>query len=335
MRMSMASINHLLRSFALTISTMKVVFAGTPNFAQPSLQALIAHPTCDVIAVYTQPDRPAGRGKKLQPSAVKQLAQSHGILVLQPASLSAAAAIATLQTLSPDLIVVSAYGLLLPPAVLAIPKLGCANVHASMLPRWRGAAPVERAIEAGDKVTGVTLMQMAATLDTGAVLANLEVAIDNDDTAGSLRHKLALAGSVLLGKSLDDIVAGKLVATPQDEAQAVYAHKLNRAESACDWRQSAQLLACKIRALNPWPTVTTRLQGLSIKLLSATPENDAADALPGQILTINKGGIRVATGGGVLSLTQLQKAGGKPMSAQAFLNGVAVNLGDRFDHSGE
>ena len=312
---------------------MKVVFAGTPEFALSSLQALLDHPACDVVAVYTQPDRPAGRGKKLQASPVKQLALCHGIEVRQPQRLSGTEVIAALAALAPDLMVVTAYGLLLPQAVLDIPRLGCCNVHASLLPRWRGAAPIQRAIEAGDDTTGVTLMRMEAGLDTGPMLARRRVAIVHSDTAGSLHDKLADAGGQLLAETLQALFDNQIDAIEQDDSGVSYAHKLERAESACDWSQSASMLDCKIRAFNPWPTLTTMLADMPIKLLlSATTATTAlpSGSVPGQIMAADKQGISVATGEGVLIIKRLQKSGGKPMDVQSFLNGVQITPGDKF-----
>ena len=320
---------------------MNVVFAGTPAFSLPSLEALLVHPNIDVVAVYTQPDRPAGRGKKLTASPVKQLALNHNLKVVQPTSFKSASEIDALARLEPDLIVVSAYGLILPPDVLSIPKLGCINVHASLLPRWRGAAPIQRAIEAGDQITGITLMKMEAGLDTGPMLSRVEIPIAETETGGSLHDKLSAAGGALLSDSLDPILAGTLPAMPQQDQLASYARKLSREETKIDWQQSAACLDRKIRAFNPWPMARTMLRGNGLRLLQTRLEPDTSEnnkpvegenplQQSGEILTATRAGIRVKTGRGNLMITHLQKSGGKPMDAQAFLNGVKLIPGERF-----
>ncbi len=320
---------------------MNVVFAGTPAFSLPSLEALLVHPNIDVVAVYTQPDRPAGRGKKLTASPVKQLALDHNLKVVQPTSFKSASEIDALARLEPDLIVVSAYGLILPPDVLSIPKLGCINVHASLLPRWRGAAPIQRAIEAGDQITGITLMKMEAGLDTGPMLSRVEIPIAETETGGSLHDKLSAAGGALLSDSLDPILAGTLPAMPQQDQLASYARKLSREETKIDWQQSAACLDRKIRAFNPWPMARTMLRGNGLRLLQTRLEPDTSEnnkpvegenplQQAGEILTATRAGIRVKTGRGNLMITHLQKSGGKPMDAQAFLNGVKLIPGERF-----
>lgn len=311
-------------------STLKIIFAGTPNFSVSSLQALIDSRKTKVAAVYTQPDRPAGRGKKHKPSPVKMLAQEYNIPVYQPQSFKHQETIDELAALNPDLIVVTAYGLILPQQVLDIPRLGCVNVHASLLPRWRGAAPIQRAIEAGDVLTGITLMQMEAGLDTGPVLATAKVPIASTDTGGSLHDKLSQAGGDLLLSSLTALSSSSLQPVMQDEQQATYANKLDRIESECRWAAPAEEIAQRIRAFNPWPAVTTTLGDAALKLLMASSDRTHCPAVPGMIISADKQGIRVATGEGVVVITELQKAGGKPMPVQAFLNGATVVAGSFF-----
>ena len=310
---------------------MRVVFAGTPAFSLSSLEALVAHPGARVIAVYTQPDRPAGRGKKMKPSPVKQRALELSIPVHQPVSLRDPAEIDALAALNPDLMVVTAYGLILPQPVLDIPRLGCINVHASLLPKWRGAAPIQRAIEAGDTVTGVTLMQMEAGLDTGPMLARREVPIENNDTASTLHDKLALCGGRLLSDSLDAIREQTLLPQRQNDDDACYAAKLEKAEADIDWSGSAEDIERKIRAFNPWPMAATRYGDQVLRLHQARlNEIDGSVGQPGEVLRIESNGIHVATGNGVLVITRLQKAGGKPMDVRAFINGSPLQIGARF-----
>lgn len=314
---------------------MKVVFAGTPAFSLSSLEALVRHPGAEVVGVYTQPDRPAGRGKVLTASPVKLRAEEFGIPVYQPLSLSVPEAIECLRSLEPELIVVTAYGLLLPLEVLEIPRLGCVNVHASLLPRWRGAAPIQRAIQAGDAVTGVTLMQMEAGLDTGPVLAAVDVEIDADDTAGTLHDKLSYTGGRLLSASLDDIADGQLVATPQDDKLACYAKKLDKSEAVIDWRLSATEIDRMIRAFQPWPVAETLLGEDRLRVHGAALPEPSPDivadggVIPGTIVQVSGTGVDVVCGDGILRLTRLQKPGGKPMEISAFLNGSNFREGMR------
>jgi methionyl-tRNA formyltransferase len=314
---------------------MRVVFAGTPAFSLSSLEALASHPEINLVGVYTQPDRPAGRGRNLVASPVKLRAFELGIKVYQPDNFKSVEAIDTLKSLRPDLIVVTAYGLILPRAVLGIPALGCVNVHASLLPRWRGAAPIQRAIEAGDHVTGITLMMMEPGLDSGPIIASVEVPITPEDTGGSLHDKLSQAGGRLLATSLDAIREQRLTAIPQQPSEHVtYAHKLSKAESPIDWNMSAQAISQKIRAFNPWPIATTQFKGEVFRLFEAIALNsDAKKNLnngPGDILEVNKSGIIVATGQGRLCIRTLQKPGAKPMDANSFVNGVQLVPGMRF-----
>ncbi len=309
---------------------MNVVFAGTPEFALPSLEALVDHPRASLVAVYTQPDRPAGRGRKLTPSPVKRRAEQLGVPVLQPESLRSAAAVAELSALEPVLMVVTAYGLILPPAILAVPRLGCVNVHASLLPRWRGAAPIQRAIAAGDAVTGATLMQMDAGLDSGPMLAQVETPISPEDTGGSLHDRLAGMGGRLLGENLDAIFDESLAPIPQEASGVTYADKLSREEASLDWNEDSAAITRRVRAFNPWPVVETRRAGERLRLLMAdTCEYDSGAAAPGTVLAADGDGIVVACGAGAVRLTRLQKAGGRPLSARDYLNGNPLSAGER------
>ncbi len=249
---------------------MRVVFAGTPAFSIPCLTALLGAPRVELVGVYTQPDRPAGRGKKPRPSRIKQFARAHGAAVFQPESFADEATLDALRRLRPELMVVVAYGLLLPAAVLAIPALGCVNLHASLLPRWRGAAPIQRALEAGDATTGVSLMQMEPGLDRGPLLAASSIPIQPDDTGGSLHDRLARLAGELLAANLSALAAQTLAATPQDESLTCYAHKLQKAEAVLDWRLSAVALERKVRAFNPRPMARAKLGGVWLKVLQAT-----------------------------------------------------------------
>jgi methionyl-tRNA formyltransferase len=308
---------------------MRLIFAGTPEFAVPALRALLdaGH---TILAVYTQPDRPAGRGRKLAMSPVKEFALAHGLPVHQPATLRSEAEAGQLRALAPEAMIVIAYGLILPAPVLAIPQHGCINVHASLLPRWRGAAPIQRAIEAGDAVTGVTIMQMDAGLDTGAMLATRETPITETDTAASLHDRLGEIGAALLVETLARLARVELAPQPQDPALASYAAKLRKDEARLDWSADAALLARRVRAFNPWPVAHTTLDGQMLRLWQAQAEDDAApDAAPGTVLTAEPTGIRVRCGHGVLRVTVLQLEGGKPLAAGVFLNGRALAPGTR------
>jgi methionyl-tRNA formyltransferase len=290
---------------------LRIVFAGTPEFAAEHLKALLAAGQRP-IAVYTQPDRPAGRGQKLMPSPVKQLALQHAIPVLQPSSLRDPAAQAELAALEPDLLLVVAYGLILPQAVLDIPRLGCINSHASLLPRGRGAAPIQRAIEAGDGESGVTVMQMEAGLDTGPMLLKVATPIQPDDTGGSLHDRLAGLGAQALVEAVARLAAGELAGKVQDEALATYAHKLNKDEARLDWSRPADELARRIRAFDPWPVCHSSLNGTPLKVFGALVE--AGEGAPGTILAARRDGLTVACGSGALRLTRLQLPGGKPLA---------------------
>ncbi|MGY5942211.1 methionyl-tRNA formyltransferase [Stenotrophomonas forensis] len=298
---------------------MRIVFAGTPEFAVSSLRAAARHH--EVVAVYTQPDRPAGRGRGLAPSPVKLEAVARGIPVYQPESLKDEAAQQQLRDLQPDLMVVVAYGLILPKAVLAIPTHGCWNVHASLLPRWRGAAPIQRAIQAGDATTGVCLMQMEAGLDTGPVLLHQELPIAATDTGGQLHDKLAELGAQVLSDGLGLLRAGiKPIARPQPEQGVTYAHKLDKAEAKLDWAQDAGALARTVRAFNPWPIAEATLAGERVRIHGAVALDEAHDQAPGTVLAASRDGIDIACGQGVLRLRVLQREGGKAITAADYLN---------------
>jgi methionyl-tRNA formyltransferase len=298
---------------------MRIVFAGTPEFAVPSLRA--AAQRGEVVAAYTQPDRPAGRGRGLQASPVKLEALQRGIPVLQPETLRTQLSRDALRALQPDLMVVVAYGLLLPQSILDIPKYGCWNVHASLLPRWRGAAPIQRAIEAGDSDTGVCLMQMEKGLDTGPVLLSQRLSIGADETGGQLHDRLAVLGAQVLADGLGLLRAGmKPVAVPQPDAGATYAHKLDKAEARLDWTQPADVLARKVRAYQPWPVAEAQLAGERVRIHAAEALPLAHDAAPGTVLLARREGIDVACGEGALRLTRVQREGGRPVAVADYLN---------------
>ncbi len=290
---------------------MRIVFAGTPEFAAQHLQALLDAGR-QIVAVYTQPDRPAGRGQKLMPSPVKQLALQHGIAVYQPQTLRDPAAQAKLAALTPDLMVVVAYGLILPQVVLDTPRLGCINSHASLLPRWRGAAPIQRAIEAGDASSGVTVMQMEAGLDTGPMLLKVTTTITAEDTGGSLHDRLAQLGSAAVVEAVTKLAAGELRGEVQDDSLATYAHKLNKDEARLDWSRPAVELERLVRAFNPWPICHSTLNGEALKIHAA--QLGEGQGAPGSVLAADRSGLTVACGEGALRLTRLQLPGGKPLS---------------------
>lgn len=307
---------------------MRLVFAGTPDFAATSLDALHAAGH-EVVAVYTQPDRPAGRGRRLAPSPVAARATQLGLHVEKPERLDVPVQ-ATLRELAPDVMVVVAYGLLLPPTVLEIPRFGCLNLHASLLPRWRGAAPIERAIEAGDAETGVCIMQMERGLDTGAVLARARWPIPPAATAGDAHAALATLGAKLLVDTLSALAAGSARARPQATAGTCYAHKLSKAEARLDWAQSAAVLARRVRAFNPAPVAWTLLGGDRIRIWRAVAEPQAVDARPGIIVAAGSDGVAVATGSGVLRVLELQRPGGRAQPAAEFTRTRNL-LGRQFD----
>nr|Q0I0S3.1 RecName: Full=Methionyl-tRNA formyltransferase [Shewanella sp. MR-7] len=298
---------------------LNIIFAGTPDFAARHLQALI-NSHHNVIAVYTQPDRPAGRGKKLTASPVKELAVSHDIPVYQPGSLRKEPAQQELAALNADIMVVVAYGLILPKVVLDTPRLGCINVHGSILPRWRGAAPIQRALWAGDKETGVTIMQMDVGLDTGDMLLKTYLPIEDDDTSATLYEKLAQQGPDALLQALEGLANGTLTAEKQDEALANYAEKLSKEEARLDWSKSATQLWQEVRAFNPWPVSYFEHQGNTIKVWQTQISTTSSNAAPGTIISASKKGIEVATGDGVLTLLSMQLPGKKPLSVADILN---------------
>jgi len=290
----------------------------------PALRALLAS-SHRVVAVYTQPDRPAGRGRQLTSSAVKQCAVEHGIPVEQPLTLRDPAAVAKLASYSPQVMVVVAYGLILPRDVLSIPTHGCVNIHASLLPRWRGAAPIHRAVLAGDTMTGVAIMQMEAGLDTGPVLVEKATPIAARDTTGSVHDRLAAMGAEALLEALEGIASGSIAPRAQPETGVTYAAKIRKEEAQIDWRHSAELIDRQVRAFNPWPVAQTELHGVQLRIWSAESVDKATDAQPGTVIAADAQGIRVATGAGVINLTQLQLAGRRVMSAAELLNAHALD----------
>ena len=315
---------------------MKIIFAGTPEFAVSALAALHAAGYA-IPLVLTQPDRPAGRGMQLHPSPVKQFALTHAIPVAQPTSLrldgkyaeEATAAHALLQDTPHDVMVVAAYGLLLPQSVLSIPRLGCINIHGSLLPRWRGAAPIHRAIEAGDTQTGITIMQMDQGLDTGAMLLSETVDIQAKDTTGDLHDRLANLGGRLIVDALRALESGKLAATPQPEMGMTYAAKISKQEATLNFQASATILERKIRVFNPFPTASAEISGITLKIWHAECVDLTGE--PGQILSVTEQGVTVACGHGALVLKELQKPGGKRLPAAEFVKGFPMKLGQRFE----
>jgi methionyl-tRNA formyltransferase len=311
------------------MTPLRIAFAGTPHFALPALRALLssAH---RVVGVLTQPDRPAGRGRELRASPVKLLALDAGLPLAQPATLKTPESRIELAAWAPDLLVVVAYGLILPPAVLTLPRLGCVNIHGSLLPRWRGAAPIQRAILAGDAETGVTIMQLDAGLDTGPMLLERRHPIGSRDTAGDLHDALAELGAGALMEALDGLAAGTLRATPQPSAGASYAPKLEKAEARIDWNLPALEVDRRVRAFNPWPVAETPFAGETLRILRSHVAAPAgSDAPPGTLLGLADDGVHVACGDGVLAVTELQRAGKRPVAARDFANAVRLD-GTRF-----
>jgi len=310
----------------------RIVFAGTPEFAVPALQALIAGGTPPAL-VLTQPDRPAGRGRVPRPPPVKVVAREAGIEVLQPARIDGVL-IERIAASPPDLMVVVAYGLLLPPALLGLPRRGCVNLHASLLPRWRGAAPIQRAIEAGDDETGVCLMQMDAGLDTGAVLARTVTRIEIGESAGELQSRLSRIGAELLMAQLSPLLAGRLVAAPQAQAGVSYARRLDSSEAEIDWSEDAEVLARRVAAFNPWPIARTHWQSAPLRVHVARAERldsgETPAAVPaGTVLESGPAGVLVRCGRGGLRLLAVQAAGGRVLAVADFLRGRCIRAGDR------
>ncbi|MDI9243769.1 methionyl-tRNA formyltransferase [Marinobacter sp. CHS3-4] len=299
---------------------MRLVFAGTPDFAASALTALL-QTDHDVVGVYSQPDRPSGRGRKMIPSPVKKVAMEAGIPVFQPESLKTAEAQAELKALNADVMIVAAYGLILPQAVLDIPRLGCLNIHASLLPRWRGAAPIQRAIAAGDRETGITIMQMDAGLDTGDMLLKVSTPIDETDTGGSLHDRLADLGGQAIVEALRGLENGSLSAEPQDDQKACYASKLSKEEGHLDWTEDATALDRRIRAFNPWPGTFTDADDLRIRIHAAEVIDITSEKHPGTVMARSRDGIDVACGLDVLRITRLQLPGSKAQSVNDLING--------------
>jgi methionyl-tRNA formyltransferase len=307
-------------------AALRIIFAGTPDFSVPALQGLIASGRAPV-AVLTQPDRPSGRGRKVLPGPVKRLATRHDIPVHQPDTLRTPATQSELARFEPDLLVVVAYGLILPPAILDLPRCGCWNIHASLLPRWRGAAPIQRAIEAGDTKTGVCIMQMEANLDTGPVFRRRETPVDPDETGGSLHDRLARMGAEVLLQCLGQLEGGTLPEPQrQDDALATYARKLDKAEARLDWTEAALKLERRIRAFNPWPVTWCDLDGERLRVWRAAVAGTSSTAAPGRVLAAGPQGIDVATGRGVLRLLEVQRPGSRKMPVSEYLKAHPVRV---------
>lgn len=305
---------------------MRIIFAGTPEFAAHALRRL--QKEHEVVAVLTQPDRPKGRGMRLQPSPVKQLALEYGLKILQPSSLKSEDIQRELRELTPEVMVVAAYGLILPKTVLEIPKFGCLNIHASLLPRWRGAAPIQRAILAGDNETGITIMQMDEGLDTGDILLKQACEIVVSDTAQTLHDKLAELGAHSVSQALKNLKEGVLSPEPQDNARATYAAKLNKAEARLDWKKSATELEREVRAYQPSPVSFTMFGNEAVKVFSMTVSREMEAGEAGKIIAAGKTGIEVQCAEGSVILHTLQRPGGKPMTAEQFLQSYSVVVGE-------
>jgi methionyl-tRNA formyltransferase len=314
---------------------LRLGFAGTPEFAVPALDALLSS-RHSVVAVFTQPDRPAGRGQLVRLSAVKKRALELQVGIHQPSSFKTPDAEAVLRELKLDALVVVAYGLILPAAVLQLPALGCFNIHASLLPRWRGAAPIQRALLAGDEVTGITIMRMDAGLDTGPMLKARELPIGEFDTAGTLHDRLARLGGELVVETLDAVADGRIEAKPQPSSGITYADKINKAEAVIDWHDDVQSIQRRVRAFNPWPVAETTLNGLQLRVWDAVvlPDSVARSAsthIAGEVIAVSHEGVDVACGHGALRLQRLQLAGRKPLPAREFINSQHL-VGARFGH---
>ncbi|MCW8901322.1 MAG: methionyl-tRNA formyltransferase [Gammaproteobacteria bacterium] len=311
------------------MASLRIIFAGTPDFAASSLTALL-NTEHKIVAVYTQPDRPAGRGRKLRASPVKDVALKNDIPVFQPENLKDSEAQDVLRSFDADVMVVAAYGLILPQAVLDIPRLGCLNIHASLLPRWRGAAPIQRAIAAGDTESGITIMQMNAGLDTGDILQLFSCPITEKDTGGDLHDRLAEIGATAILETLNNLESGKLKPVAQDDALATYAHKLDKKEAQINWQNSAIEIERLIRAFNPWPVAYTQFEDKTLRIWQAQvltlDSNIKANSKPGTVISCDKKGIDVSCGEGTLRILNLQPSGSKAMDVAAFMNGHAKQL---------
>jgi methionyl-tRNA formyltransferase len=311
------------------MTSLNIAFAGTPQFAVPALRALLAS-AHRVVGVLTQPDRPAGRGRELRASPIKLLALEHSLPLAQPSSLRTPEGRAALELWAPELLVVVAYGLILPLPVLSLPRHGCLNIHGSLLPRWRGAAPIQRALLAGDAETGVTIMQLDAGLDTGPILLERRRAIGPQDTSGDLHEALSVLGAATLLEAIDGLINGTVVPRPQPAEGVSYAAKIEKSAAQLDWNSSAAVLDRQIRAFNPWPIAETHFASETLRVLRAiVVDARAQEGEPGTVLGLTSDGLRVACGEGVLALREVQRAGKRPMSAQDFVNGVRIS-GMRF-----
>jgi methionyl-tRNA formyltransferase len=307
----------------------RIIFMGTPEFAVPVLDAL-TQTNHKIVGVYTRPDKPAGRGNILQTSPIKRLAESHALPIFQPPTLRNADAIEQVSNLAPDVIIVAAYGLILPPDVLSIPQHGCINTHASLLPKYRGAAPIPAAILNSDAETGITLMRMEAGLDTGAILVQRAVSIADDDTTATLTAKLANVAAALMIETLPRILAGEITPQPQDESRATMVKTIRKEEGLIDWTQSAPGISRRVRAFNPWPSAFTFWNGFQLKILSAHPSDQMIVGEPGQIIAFGKE-IGVATGDGLLVLREVQLAGKRAMKIEEFVRGQKEFVGSKLD----
>ena len=308
---------------------MRIAFAGTPDFSVPALEALV-RAGYEMVGVLTQPDRPKGRGRQIAASPVKTAALAHGLAVSQPQTLKDEASRAELASWRPDVLVVVAYGLILPRAALDIPRLGCLNIHASLLPRWRGAAPIQRSILAGDATTGVTIMLMDVGLDTGPMLLRKETAIEPGDTGGSLHDRLSIKGASAILEAIQGLAAGTLQPVPQPSEGVTYAAKIDKAEALIDWKRSAVEIERQVRAFNPWPVAETRLDGEQLRIFAASAaDSHQIDAEPGMIVAVQDDGLWVQCGQGLLALQQLQRPGRRAVPAADFARGGAQLAGRR------